>query len=174
MAALPPVAAAASRCSARLLYALPAPDKLPSSDYPPQVHPPTAVTHCIAAWLTRPAAALVDGDDAGPGAALPDLVVVRSTQLELYAMRCAADAGLAAALGVGGASRPAARAAAAAAASQGAPPPPPPALELLHSCSLFGVVESVAVLRARAPGQRDALMLTFRQGWLEWCSGGHG
>lgn len=36
-------------------------------------------------------------------------------------------------------------------------------LELLTSCQLFGVAESVAVLRGRAPGQRDALLLTFRR-----------
>ena len=125
-----------------------------------QLHPPTAVTHCTAAWLTHAAPQQQQEQQQQPGAAtnggteqLPDLVVVRSTQLELYAVRPA----------VATPSSPPAAA---------APPPPPSSttaavaaaggLELVASTHLFGVVESMAVLRARAPGQRDALLLTFR------------
>ncbi|KAL4424540.1 hypothetical protein ABPG77_010120 [Micractinium sp. CCAP 211/92] len=108
-----------------------------------QVHPPTAVTHCAAAWLTRP-----DPQNGGTGggpsaAALPDLVVVRSTQLEVHAVRSTPghEAG-----------------------SNGSAPGA--SLEVLASSQLFGVVESVAVLRGRGAGQRDALLLTFREAKL--------
>lgn len=40
------------------------------------------------------------------------------------------------------------------------------ALELVISSQLFGVVESVAVLRSRVPGQKATLMLTFRHAQL--------
>lgn len=118
------------RCllSSRTALAEPAP--------PLQVHSPTAVTHCAAAWLTR---ASPRGGGGGGGSALPDLVVVRSTQLELHSVRSTSDT-----------------------APGGGAPVAGAALELVASSRLFGVVESVAVLRGRAPGQRDALLLTFR------------
>ena len=55
-------------------------------------------------------------------------------------------------------------------------------LQLTSSCQLFGVVESVAVLRGGAHGQLDALMLTFRcmhsTMWAgseaQWCCWGRG
>lgn len=110
------------------------------------MHPPTAVTHCTSAWLTRPPPAAQPGGSAGRSAAapalFPDLLLLRSTQLEIYSVRTLAAAPEAA---DGGGSSEAAT-----------------SLELLCSCQLFGVAESVAVLRGRAPGQRDALMLTFR------------
>jgi hypothetical protein len=78
---------------------------------------------------------------------LPDLVVVRSTQLELYCI-CGTSSDTADGTADGQGS---------AAAAAG-----PLSLELLASSQLWGVVESAAVLRGRAPGQRDALLLTFR------------
>ena len=106
------------------------------------MHPPTAVTHCTSAWLTQPPPAVQRGGGAGSGAAaasFPDLVVLRSTQLEVYSVHTLAAA-------------PAGADGGEAAAS----------LELLCSSQLFGMAESVAVLQGRAPGQRDALLLTFR------------
>lgn len=122
-----------------------------------QLHPPTAVTHCAAAWLTRPQPPQRDGSASSWGS-LPDLVVVRSTQLVVYAVRSSGPKGLtggAVAVGAGDGGGPDAAAATA-----------PPSLEVVCSSQLFGVVESVAVLRSRAPGQCDALLLTFR------CGGG--
>lgn len=115
-----------------------------------QVHPPTAVTHCTAAWLThaqrQQGSGSADGDDGGgSGDPLPDLVVVRSTQLELYSVR-GSEAG-------GPATTHTAQ-----------------SLDQLASCRLFGVAESVAVLRGRAPGQRDVLLLTFRCAPVSTCS----
>lgn len=79
-------------------------------------------------------------------------MVVRSTQLELYSA-CGTSTGTASAtadgdsVGVQGHGLPAAAVG---------------SLELVASSQLWGVVESAAVLRGRAPGQRDALLLTFR------------
>lgn len=149
-----------------------------------QVHPPTAVTQCAAAWLTRPPPAAQPGSSSTAGhAALasaachPDLVVLRSNQLEVYAAR---------AVGITApdAAAPATPAAAAASGTgDGANSEAGVSLELLTSCQLFGVAESVAVLRGRAPGQRDALLLTFRQAltasvcdaqqWLASVAGSH-
>lgn len=89
----------------------------------------------------------------GSAACHPDLVVLRSNQLEVYAARVVASTAAAAAAPT----TPAAR------TSTGGDSEAGMALELLSSCQLFGVAESVAVLRGRAPGQRDALLLTFRQ-----------
>lgn len=119
----------------------------------PQVHPPTAVTHCTSAWLTRPPPAVQPGRSAGSGAAaasFPDLVVLRSTQLEVYRVCTAAAT-------PGGAAAQASAAADAGSGEEAA------SLALLCSCQLFGVAESMAVLQGRVPGRRDALMLTFRR-----------
>lgn len=82
-------------------------------------------------------------------------MVLRSNQLEVYTARMFGSAAAAA-------TAPAIPAAAAA-GSTGGGSEAGMSLELLSSCQLFGVAESVAVLRGRAPGQRDALLLTFRQ-----------
>lgn len=119
----------------------------PSPSPPPQLHPPTAVTQCASAWLTRPQQLTQGGGSSSSGGLVPDLVVVCSTQLEVFAVRTDGVNAAGAPIDSGAAEGPAAAAS---------------GLELLASSQLFGVVESVAVLRAQAPGQRDALLLTFR------------
>jgi len=43
-----------------------------------QLHGPTGVTHCVSAFLTHPA---------GAAAATPNLVVARSTALDVYTIK---------------------------------------------------------------------------------------
>jgi hypothetical protein len=60
---------------------------------PAQLHPPTAVTHCVEAYFTHPAPA--GSNDRGSAATAattaaavpPNLVVARGTQLEVYALK---------------------------------------------------------------------------------------
>lgn len=50
--------------------------------FPPQAHPPTGVTHCDRAYFTR-----VPGQGRGKALFPPDLIVVKSTRLEIYHIR---------------------------------------------------------------------------------------
>jgi hypothetical protein len=48
-----------------------------------QVHPPTAVSHCVEAYFTHPAPAAQDAAAAAP----PNLILARGTRLEVYALK---------------------------------------------------------------------------------------
>ncbi|CAD7702900.1 unnamed protein product [Ostreobium quekettii] len=93
------------------------------------IHPPSSVTHCGTAWFTH--SPTVDGQ---PSPLLPNLVVIRSTVLDVYYISVGIDE-------IAGHK-----------------------LELVRQFRLNGVVESLAVLKSRAKkGQRDAVVLAFRE-----------
>lgn len=106
-----------------------------------QLHSPTGVTHSSRAFLTHPPSAASDGQE-GP---LPNLIVVRSTVLEVY---CALRL-----------------------------PGSEVRLELACRQKLYGVVESLAVLRGRTGrAGHDAVLLTFRDAKLsvlQWDPASH-
>lgn len=52
-----------------------------------QVHPPTAVSHCVEAYFTHPAPARQDAAAAAAAAAPPNLILARGTRLEVYALK---------------------------------------------------------------------------------------
>jgi cleavage and polyadenylation specificity factor subunit 1 len=100
------------------------------------LHAPTGVTHSVSAFLSVSAPAPGTPADASP---LPNLVVVRSTSLEVYAANRIQEGSSASNI----------------------------KLELLAQQRLFGVVESLAVLKGRSGRSgRDAILLTFRDAKL--------
>lgn len=106
-----------------------------------QVHHPTGVTHCAAAYLTSPIPEnLLSGRNSKrlDDVSIPNLVVVKSTVLEVYTVSEHAAKGS--------------------------------KLRLLTRQRLFGVVESLAVLNGNASdpsaAAHDALLLTFRDAKL--------
>jgi cleavage and polyadenylation specificity factor subunit 1 len=102
-----------------------------------QLHAPTGVTHSVSAFLTVSAPPPGTPADASP---LPNLVVVRSTSLEIYAANKLQG---------------------------GSTTTSDIKLELLAQQRLFGVVESLAVLSGRSGRSgRDAILLTFRDAKL--------
>lgn len=101
-----------------------------------QLHVPTGVTHSVSAFLSVSAPAPGTPADAAP---LPNLVIVRSTSLEVYAAIRLEEQSSNTSI----------------------------KLELLAQQRLFGVVESLAVLSGRSGRSgRDALLLTFRDAKL--------
>lgn len=102
------------------------------------------MTHSVSARLTR----LATAPGTSAQATLPNLIVARSTRLEIYDVEQ---------LQACGAGEPPAEPAAASGSTSGA------RLRLVWESPLSGVIESLAVLPSRSPGvQRDAVVLTFR------------
>eukprot|EP00887_Chlorella_sp_A99_P001781 scaffold19.g1781.t1 len=136
----------------------------PSAVYT-QLHPPSGATHCVAAFLTHPAAPGSGGWAGGGGAPsaaapLPNLVLARATCLEVYALRRVPAAQPGAGSGGGSEDAPPQQARAAGGKEE-------TRLEVLASLPLWGVVESLAVLPSRqGEQQRDAVLLTFRDAKL--------
>lgn len=118
-----------------------------------QVHPPTGVTHCVSAYLTR-----VPHRPESPVQDLPNVIIARSTQLEIYDVEALATSSGAAPGSPGdGEGEALASAAAAMPGSAGS------RLRLIAEYPLAGVVETLAVLPSRSrSAQRDSLVLTFR------------
>lgn len=101
-----------------------------------QLHVATGVTHSVSAFLSVSAPAPGTPADASP---LPNLVIVRSTSLEVYAANTLEQGSSTSTI----------------------------KLELLAQQPLFGVVESLAVLSGRSGRSgRDAILLTFRDAKL--------
>jgi hypothetical protein len=134
--------------------------------------PPTGVTDSVAAYLTEAPPSAASGDVTKGGHHSPNLVVVKGTRLEVYAVRRprrhpALAAGVDRAGKPGGpASHPLPGSSREASQSSST------FLELLAELPLYGTVESIAVLpgsgrrgggvAGTSNGRRDALVLAFR------------
>ncbi|WIA38397.1 hypothetical protein OEZ86_001723 [Tetradesmus obliquus] len=121
-----------------------------------ELHPPTAISHCVEAFFTH-AASKQQG-----AAVAPNLVVARGTRLEVFSLNYGAT--------------PANSSSSSSSSHPSLCVPPAVVLhcrlELVGSWQCWGLIEDLAVLRGRgSSGQRDSLVLAVRDAkvaLVEW------